>query len=185
MNPIALINDGGGLDGKITFPLIDPQNQYLNGTGGWSTISSGSGSRVRNVINIESQTDVLGPQTTLYGSVHGNILQHTDGTDSVVLITPGSTINLNFPATANNGDRIVLIVSKTTNYLHLYPCTSTSTANRTIYDTSLDSNSQKNPNSSGTGAYYLIGGDIIKDNFEFYYIASKGMWCGPIATFLN
>ena len=181
MNPIALINDGGGLDGKITFPLIDPSNQYLNGSGGWSTIS-GSGSRVRNVINIESQSDVLGPQTTLYGSVKGNILQHNDGSDSIVLISPASTINLNFPATANNGDRIVLIIAKPSYYLNLYPCTSTSAVNRTIYDTSLGSSNQKDPNTSS--GYYAIGSSNAKYNLEFYYIANKGMWCGPISTLI-
>ena len=168
MNPIALINTtSGGLDGRISFPPSNPSNQYLSGNGDWITITAGSGSRTRTVIRVTNQASLTGTQTTHYNSVHGNVLQHTPGTDTVVYAEPASTINMCLPASANEGDRITIIVAKTSYELHLYPCTSTAASSRTVYDTSLAAASQKGANTSTS--YYALSGSNFKGNLEFYY----------------
>ena len=168
MNPIALINTtSGGLDGRIAFPPSNPSNQYLSGNGDWVTITAGSGSRTRTVIRVTNQASLTGTQTTHYNSVHGNVLQHTPGTDSIVYADPTATVNMCLPASANEGDRITIIVAATSYPLRLYPCTSTANSSRTVYDTCLTTANQKGANSSS--GYYNLTGVNMKGNLEFFY----------------
>lgn len=180
MNPIALINTkSGGLDGAIAFPPSAPANQYLSGNGDWITITAGSGSRTRTVIQITNQASITGGTVT-----NGSILQHTAGTDSVVYVRPTETIKLCLPSVANEGDRITIMVLNESYGVRLYQCHNSTSTNRTIYDTSLKHGSQKAYNT-----YYTVSGSTVKGPLEFYFTQFDGysqmMWGGPITTIVS
>jgi len=176
MNPIALINvNSGGLEGSIGFPIDNPSEKYLDGTGNWSTIQvpssggGGSGSRTRNIITVSSQSDITG--ATYISNV--NSIQHVPGTDTIMLFDCGANlIQMAFPEDGDQGDKITLLFNKrTVGTMLLYPSLSTTALIRTLWDTNLTY--QKNYTEK-----YEFTGFAGNQALDFYKINSY--WYGAV-----
>jgi len=192
MNPIALINvNSGGLEGSIGFPIDNPSEKYLDGTGNWSTIQvpsaggGGSGSRTRNVIIINKNSDITGGQSADEGVYE---LQHTEGTDSIVYVDLTEATSMVLPRYGNEGDRITLICKVLNNSYEfkLWTCYDNNDYDsREVYKTLYDP------------GFNLVNFFSIKNstnyrprgNFEFYRINNSnsiygGYWYGFVQSMM-